>query len=265
MEPLQEEEEDGPQDSLTARQARAATVRAFMESFRTEQPETQAEIEEESGDHRNDSELVQQEISPQHAPPATGLEVLARQFAMVKCTSFISDNAIEKIFALIVKNYKLFQELLIRGEISTSYKYSIKPTCLRGIPPIFMAVSLHKIDPDSGELSLFKERGLKKICNQYLYAKPPFKKLICMEGYVHLSSVVDLHLELHKGKTSYESLLNQLKNSSFSIDGVAESKKGSRRFIITTIRFGHCIYLLRIVNPLVGDEDAKQSAHDLLR
>ncbi len=119
---------------------------------------------------------------------------------MVKCTSFISDNAIEKIFGLIVKNYKIFRELLIKGEISISYKYSIKPTCLKGIPPIFMAVSLHKVDQESGEVTTYQERELKAICNQMLYAKPPYKKLICMEGYVHLSSVVDLHLELHEKK-----------------------------------------------------------------
>ncbi len=262
--PLEGEEEYGEEEDTGARQARAATVRAFMESFCVNNPPDQAQIEEDRGDFASDSELIPQEITPQQVPES-GLEVLARQFAMVKCTSYISDNAIEKIFGLIVKNYRLFRELMIKGEISTSYKYSIKPTCLKGIPPIFMAVSLHKVDPDSGEVTTFTQRGLKAISNQMLYAKPPYKKLICMEGYVNLSSVVDLHLELHEKKSSQESLLNQLQNSSLSIDGVAESKKGARRFIITTIRFGHCIYLLRILNPLMKDDDAKQSAHDLLR
>ncbi len=262
--PLEEEEDYGAEESLAARQSRAATVRAFLDSFRISNPPVQAEMED-AASNGDDSELIPPAIGPQRAQPESGLEVLARQFALVKCTSYISDNAIEKIFSLIVKNYRLFQELLIKGEISTSYKYSIKPTCLKGIPPIFMAVSLHKVDPDSGEVTTYKERGLKTISNQMLYAKPPYKKLICMEGYVNLSSVVDLHLELHEKKTSPESLSIQLLNSSLSIDGVAESKKGARRFIITTIRFGHCIYLLRILNPLMKDDDAKQSAHDLLR
>ncbi len=248
------------EDSVASRVARAATVRAFIESFQQQEPPT---LEQEG----NDPDMIQEEIIPQGdaRPKPSDLEVLAKEFAMVKCTSFISDNALEKVFALVVKNYRLISHLLLSGQISRSYKHSIKPTCLKGIPPVFQCVSLHKVDEETGETVTFVRRGLTKICNQYLYAKPPFTKLICMESYVNLADVVDLHLSLHENKTTEESLLNQLKNSSLSIDGVAESKKGKRRFIITTIRFGMCIYLLRILNPLVGDDDAKQTAHDLLR
>ncbi len=258
-EDVQEEEETG-----ASRVARAATVRAFIESFQQQQQQQHPAPVQDQG---YDPDMIPEEIIPQGdvRPEPSDLEVLAKEFAMVKCTSFISDNAMEKVFALVVKNYRLISQLLLSGQISRSYKHSIKPTCLKGIPPVFQSVSLHKVDEETGDTVLFVRRELTKICNQYLYAKPPFTKLICMEGYVHLADVVDLHLSLHQDKATEESLMNQLKNSSLSIDGVAESKKGKRRFIITTIRFGRCIYLLRILNPLVGDDDAKQTAHDLLR
>ena len=194
------------------------------------------------------------------------IEKLARQFALIKCGSLVSDAAIEKLFHMFAEHRHLITDMIDRGEISKSYKNTIKPTCVKNIPPILLGYCAHKTKTGSDNSEMVIKRGLKNFTNKLLYTKKPFKKVLWHEGYVRLTDIVNLHIEKHRKRgTSSQCLQNVRTNATFSIDGMPESKKGSRKLIVATIRFGTCIYLWRVLRPLVNDPEAKPDAEVLLR
>ncbi len=210
-----------------------------------------------------DSEHNRAEISSQEEED--GVKKLAEAFAMVKCSSFVSDAAIEKLFTMFIDNGPLIQTLLNSGRISKSYLNTIKPTCLQDVPNIMSAIYAHKVD-ENGVLQTVHERDLTTLPVEAINKKPPYKKVMWFDSYVNLKEIVDLHISIHikKGLTA-EDVHNTLKNCSLSIDGVVEARKGPRRFVVTSIKIENCIYLWRILTPLIGDADAKLNAEDLCK
>ncbi len=193
------------------------------------------------------------------------LKKLAREFAQIKCSSNVSEAAIEKLFFMFNENNGDIRELVNSGRISHSYRNTVKPAILEQILAIFCAVYAHKVD-EQGNLQTVYEKDQPTLSTEALTTKPPYKKVMWYEAYVTLKQIVDLHIELHREKgMPEEELQNTLRTCSLSIDGVAEAKKGPRRFIVSTIRFGTCCYLWRMVSPLIGDNDAKLDAQDLCR
>ncbi len=210
-----------------------------------------------------ESEHIIAEISSQE--DEDDLKKLAEAFAMVKCTSFVSDAAIEKLFTMFIDNGPLIQTLLNSGRISKSYLNTVKPTCLQDVPNILSAIYAHKVD-DNGILQTVYERDLTALPVEAVNRKPPYKKVMWFDSYVNLKEIVDLHITIHLKKGfSAEEVHNTLKKCSLSIDGVVEARKGPRRFVVTSIKIHNCIYLWRIVTPLIGDADAKLNAEDLCR
>ncbi len=211
-----------------------------------------------------DSDHIVPEMGSQDVPEDE-LEQLARAFAMIKCSSYVSDAAIEKLFAMFTNNAPQIMGLVNSGRISHSYLNTVKPTMIRGIPTVFSALYAHKVD-EEGQLQTVHERDLTSLPVEALAQEPPYAKVMWYDSYVLLKDIVDLHITIHVQKgMKPEDVHNTLKEGSLSIDGVVESRKGPRRFIVTSIRFGNCIYLWRVVSPLIGDPDAKMDAEDLCR
>ncbi len=221
--------------------------------------DTQAPAPEAHSDH-NAPEMCSQSTAEDR-----DLEDLARDFAMIKCSSYVSDAAIEKLFAMFCKNAGVIERLKNSGRITSSYQNTVKPTALKGIPTIFCAINAHKFD-EEGNLHKVLEKDLTVLPVEALNTKPPYKKVLWYDCYVRLKEIVNLHIKIHLEKGfSVDHIHNTLKNCSLSTDGVLISKKGRRRFIITSVRFANCIYLWRVISPLIGDPEAKLYAEDLCR
>ncbi len=106
-------------------------------------------------------------------------------------------------------------------------------------------------------------KDLKVIPGKYLnLPATEGTKLLRCETYVRLKDLKRHYLEEH-GRNA--TTLKHLRNCSVSADGVAESKKGSRTFVAVTVRFGTCLYPVRIFNPLIGVEESKPSPKEILR
>ncbi len=249
------------------------TTTAFEEGFDT-LPATPAPPDRPPEGHDNTSGMqshdqgdnLQELQSHDSEKEEENIEKLAREFALIKCGSLVSDAAIEKLFHMFAEHRHLITSMIDNGEISKSYKNTIKPTCVKNIPPILLGYCAHKTKTGSDNSEMVIKRGLKKFTNQLLYTKKPFKKVLWHEGYVRLRDIVNLHIEKHRKRgTSSQCMEKILTNATFSIDGMPESKKGSRKLIVATIRFGTCIYLWRVLRPLVNDPEAKPDAEVLLR
>ncbi len=238
---------------------------AAAHSSQDELTTTAEELPESSEDEaQEESEHNVEETCSQQAEE-DGLEKLAREFALVKCTSFVSDSAIEKLFSMFMDNAPLIQALHNAGRISKSYLNTVKPTALQDVPTIMSAVYAHKLD-EEGNLQTVHERDMLTLPVEALDCKPPYKKIMWYDSYVQLKEIVDLHVGIHLQKgMPPEEVHNMLKNCSLSIDGVVQARKGPRRFIVTSIKIHNCIYLWRIVSPLIGDADSKLSSEDLCR
>ena len=199
---------------------------------------------------------------------------LVAGFATIKCTSYVSDAAMEKIFKLVCSCLDDIKTLLQDGVITDSYINSIKPASLKGLPDRFLAVH-HERDRcarDGGEdvegegavKELVIERRLTSIPVDFLHGYAG--KVTCIEGYVPLRGLVDLYRRVHLKKgLSAEDIRQNLLSATLSVDGVEESPKSQRSFIITSIMFGGCVYILRILSYLKGDKDSKQGAEGILR
>ncbi len=241
-----------------------ARAQSPEEELTTSVAEEEEEEEEPLQLEETDSDHIVAETGSWHVPE-DDVEKLARFFAMIKCSSYVSDAAIEKLFKMFTENAPLITGLVNSGRISHSYLNTVKPTMVQGIPTVFSALYAHKVDED-GTKRTVHERDLITLPVEALAQEPPYSKVMWFDSYVHLKEIVDLHIAEHlKRGMAPEEVHNTLKEGSLSIDGVVESRKGPRRFVVTSIRFGNCIYLWRVLTPLIGDPDAKLYPEDLCR
>ncbi len=191
----------------------------------------------------------------------TPLARLVRSIIEVKVTSKVSDRAIEKLFDLFCKERETIGELLERGEITTSYKKSIKPKAIKQIPPIFCSVIIQDRDGDD---TIFRRiNNLTAIPREYLNLPPSgTKKLLCTEATVCLRDIKRQYLRTHK---SNPKALEHLQHTQISADGVKESNKGKRTFVVVSLRLQDCIYAYKLFNPLIGVKESSPSSKEVLR
>ncbi len=108
-----------------------------------------------------------------------------------------------------------------------------------------------------------KLENLKAVPVEYLNLPPTSRtKLLRMETYVSLKDIKKMYKEEH-GST--KDVQQQLLNCDISADGVAESKSRARTFVVVSIRIGTCIYIYLIFNHLIGVNESKATALELLR
>ena len=109
---------------------------AAAQSPQNELTTTAEEEDNEKGaEEEEDSEHIVEEIGSQRVEDE-GLEKLAKEFALIKCSSYVSDSAMEKLFSMFMENAPLILSLHNAGRISNSYLNTIKPTALQDVPTI---------------------------------------------------------------------------------------------------------------------------------
>ncbi len=189
------------------------------------------------------------------------LDQLAELFAKIKCTSNVSDSAMDKLFAAFVENNDQIMRLVKEGRVSPSYSKSIRPLVTSKLLPIYN--SLYLLEKNARGNRFHKMEGLKKIPQKYLNLSETKKwKLLRMEAYVHLEDIKKQFILQHGDN---EETRKHLLNCQLSVDGVCESRKGARTFIIASLRIANCLYLLHVFNPLVGVSESKPTAVELLK
>ena len=201
------------------------------------------------------------EPSPIQDRTSAAIDKLAREFARVKCSSFVSDAAMDKLLRLFVSNHEDIMMLVNNGVIAGNYTKGIRPLLTAKILPIYSSILIKEMG--EGEPRYRKIDKLKCLPAEYLdlpHNGPT--SLLRIETYVRLKDVKKNYLSRH-GRT--RETMKNLKQCAISADGVAESKKGSRTFTVVTIRIGNCIYPIRIFNPLIGVEESKPSAKEIIK
>ncbi len=191
----------------------------------------------------------------------TPLARVVRNIIEIKVTSKVSDSAIEKLFALFCKEREAISELLERGEITSSYKKSIKPKAIKQIPPIFCSVIIQERNGE--ETILRRINNLTTIPRTYLNLPPSGNKtLLCTEATVCLRDIKRQYLRTHK---SVPNVMEHLQHTQISADGVRESNKGKRTFVVVSLRIQDCIYAYKLFNPLIGVSESAPSPKEVLR
>ncbi len=200
---------------------------------------------------------------PNQEPPEEedDLAVIVKKFAQIKACSNVSEEAIEKMFKMFCQEKERINRLLLQRRITQSYKKSIKPQALKCIPTVFCSYYIEEKTED-GQTLLFKTKDVREIPTKYLNIPPTSQqKLLRMESYVKLADIKQSFIRNH----GTDKLKEHLANCHVSVDGVKESAKGKRTFIIVTLRIHQCLYVYRVFNPLLGNQRSKPSPVEILR
>ena len=157
--------------------------------------------------------------------------------------------------------------MLDSGEIKNlTYRYQVKPVAMRGIPTFKYAALIQ--DFSTNPPTNVYEDGLKAIPLRYLQFKPSDEKtMLRQEGKTTLAELKAFHKrKLEVLGYPPEVLREHCQVLDIGADGVQESSHGSRTLWVVTVRFGGVkIYPYKILNPLVGNSDAKATPEDILR
>ncbi len=219
------------------------------------------EVEDAIGENSTRIPLNWHSRQRQQEDPEPDIDRIVRELINIKVTSRVSDKAIEKLFSFFCKERVTIGELLQSGQITSSFIKSIKPKAIKQIPPILSSVTLQE-EGEAGP-KLTKVKNLTAIPKAYRDLRPGGpKQLLSTEAYVSLRNIKTTYLLRHRDK---ERALLDLKETQISADGVKESNKGKRTFVIVSLRIKDCIYPYRIFNPLIGVANSKPSPVDVLR
>ncbi len=174
-------------------------------------------------------------------------------------------NKMLRVFLNNLDDIKLLND---RRRITTNFRHGIKPKASYIVPKILCAVKVRRADEDAEDAQYHKD--MEVIPSMYLRATRSERKrrrhyiLLRQEAYTSLAEIKMHYYRTHQHLTSLEQRRN-LRNAAFSIDGVQETKHGSRTLILVTVQFGKCIFLWHVLNPLKKKTGAKPSAEELLR
>ncbi len=196
-------------------------------------------------------------------PAREKMELLGKEFTSLKVTSNISDAALDRVFHIIMEYSDVVKQLVDTGEMAPTYTTGLRPSLTEQLLPVRNSLLL-KINRQ-GQRPLYKKlTDLPSIPQEYLNLQPhDTTKLLRIDSGVRLTDVKEFYFSTHGGKS--ETLLQHTRNCSLSVDGVQESKSGSRTFTVVSVKFGTCVYLLRIFNTLIGVDESKPSAKEILR
>ncbi len=188
---------------------------------------------------------------------------LARQLTKVKCFGEISETSMEKITRIFMDNLEDIAEIRRRGEVSNSYRHTIKKRLNIWQPGFKSAVKYIDLDDPTEEPHII--RDLQAIPRKFL--NPTLNnhyRLIRTEAYTTLKDIKKHYESTHPHKRG-PSLRNAYKKTAIGIDGVREANSGSRTLYVVTIMFDGCVFLWHIYNPYKGQPGAKPTLEELLR
>ncbi len=191
------------------------------------------------------------------------IATVGEELARIKVTSNISDAAMDKLLKFFFLRRNTLVNLVEENNVHPSYSKGFRPAMVEQLIPIFCSILLK--EQIAGEPHQYRKvEELKCIPNEYLNLREEDgTKLLRLDTYVHVKDAKQFFFDTHGGRNA--ATLQQTLHSAISVDGVAESKRGTRTFIVVSIRFGCCLYLLRIFNSLVGVDESKPSPMELLR
>ncbi len=187
---------------------------------------------------------------------------LARELTKVECFGHVSTASMEKVTRLFMDNIDDIAAIKRRGEVSSSYKHSIKKRLNIWQPAFKSAVKFVDLDNADDEPEIL--RDLKAIPKKYL--NPTLQghyRVLRTEAYTTLSDIKK-HYEATHPTIRGEELRNAYKYAAVGIDGVREANSGSRTLYIVTIMFAGCVFLWHIYNPFKGCVGAKPTVDEVL-
>ena len=150
------------------------------------------------------------------------------------------------------------------GQIGTSYRHSIKPALLRGMPRFSYTTVVHDETVNPPIIDVTED--LKAIPQELLLLGPRCKRtLVRQEGHAKLSDVKMFHRAVLRAQGIEQQWRQDCLSLTISVDGVAESKHAKRTMKLVTCRFGrHAIYVLSVHSYLLKRAYAKPSPDELL-
>lgn len=175
----------------------------------------------------------------------------------------ISEKSMEGLCKFFLDNIDTIRSIKRRGEISSSYRGSIKKRLAIRQPKILCAVKF--IDLNGDVESPQELRDLPAIPKKYI--SPTLDNhYVCLrtEAYTSLDEIMKHYEETHPWKSS-RALEYCYKNAAVGLDGVKQGNKGCRSLLVVSIMLGGCVYLWRVLNPMKNTPGAKADAEELLR
>ena len=163
----------------------------------------------------------------------------------------------------------MVKELLDSGELERlSYRYKVKPRSLRDTPVCTNAVFIQ--DKTTDPPTYYFESNLPAIPLRHLQLSArQGQVLLRQDSTTTLSEIKKFHTRKLKALNyDPEAISQQWQCLDMGYDGVQESGHGSRNLLVVAARFGGAsgpIYPWKILNPLIGNSDAKATADDILR
>ena len=185
--------------------------------------------------------------------------------AGAKVRSQTSDAGFSHIFSVFMTRLRIILALRENGEIGTSYRHSIKPALLRGMPRFSYTTVVHNETVTPPIIEVTEE--LAAIPQELLLLPARCKRtLVRQEGHVRLSDVKLFHRAVLRSQgLSTAQWKEDCQSLTISVDGVAESKHAKRTMKLVTCRFGKlAIYVISVHSYLLKREFAKPTPAELL-
>ncbi len=188
---------------------------------------------------------------------------LANSLAKVRAQSEISERAIQKILDVFIPNLRVISGLVEEGIITKSYRHSIKPKSSCSHPPVRCSVKIQKRNRDGTE-EIFTLADLSNVPARYVGNEINGVILLRQSAYVKLCDLKHHFAAMHPYITG-EPLKVCYRHAHVGIDGVRETKSGSRSLIVVSVMIAGCICCWKVINYLHSLPEAKPTVEDLLR
>ncbi len=187
---------------------------------------------------------------------------LVRGVVRLKVKSKVSDAALDAMFNLFYEKKDTLVLIKEKSLLPTNYTNGVRPYATDRLPEFPCTLLLKEEDPARGTFYR-KLENLKTVPAEFFNLPATSRtKLLRQETHVSLTDIKKMYKDAHGDS---EEVKQQLLNCDISADGVAESKSGARTFVVVSIRIGTCIYVYRIFNHLIGINESKANALELLR
>ncbi len=187
----------------------------------------------------------------------------SRELCKISCFGNISDTCMEKITKLFMDNADDISDIHRRGEVSSSYRHTIKKRLNIWQPGFRSAIKY--VDLDDPEAEPVVVENLRSIPKKYLNPRLDHNyRLLRTESYTTLKDI-KRHYEATHPNIRGEKLANAYKYAAVGIDGVREANSGSRNLYVVSIMFAGCVFLWRVYSPMKSCAGAKPTLEELLR
>ncbi len=188
---------------------------------------------------------------------------LALELAKIACFGDVSEASMEKVTKLFMGNLQEITAIRQRGEVTDSYRHTIKHRLNIWQPRVKCAIKFVNGTEDDEEPQQL--RDLDAIPAKYLQPTLGHHYIVLRsEAYTSLSDMKKHYEETHPHVRG-EELRNAYRSTSLGIDGVREANSGSRTLIVVSLMFNGCVFIWKIFNPYKGDARAKPTLEELLR